>query len=103
MEYDDDAADGVNAHLDDEYRTAGIEDPKVVVSTSSKPSKALIQFSKEVCLIFPNCQKINRGSSSLESIVKACSNNGVTDLILVTENRGKPGIFEILEIILQKN
>ncbi|MES1902031.1 MAG: snoRNA-binding rRNA-processing protein imp4, partial [Paramarteilia canceri] len=90
MQFDDDAADGANDHLDDEYRLAGIEDPKIVVTTSSKPSRALKQFSKEVCLIFPNSQKLNRGNADMKSLLKACTNNRVTDLVLLSETHGKP-------------
>ena len=33
-------------HMDDEYTWAGVEDPKVVVTTSHNPSSRLKQFSK---------------------------------------------------------
>ncbi|MEN2500891.1 MAG: snoRNA-binding rRNA-processing protein imp4, partial [Marteilia pararefringens] len=54
IEYEDEGGEGLNSHLDDEYHNAGIEDPRIVVSTSSKPSRSLQQFSKELCLLFPN-------------------------------------------------
>ena len=38
-------------HMDDEYVWAGVEDPKIVVTTSHNPSSRLKQFAK-VC--FPN-------------------------------------------------
>lgn len=90
MEFDDEGGEGVINHLDDEYRNAGIEDPRVVVTTSSKPSRALKQFSKEICLLFPNCQKINRGANDIKSLVKSCASNNISDLVIVTETHGKP-------------
>lgn len=37
---------GVTTHEDDEYRWAGVEDPKIVVTTSRDPSSKLKQFAK---------------------------------------------------------
>ena len=39
----------VTTHQDDEYSWAGVEDPKVVVTTSHNPSSRLKQFSKVNC------------------------------------------------------
>ena len=36
----------VTTHQDDEYSWAGVEDPKVVITTSHNPSSRLKQFSK---------------------------------------------------------
>lgn len=35
-----------HTHMDDEYAWAGVEDPKVVVTTSHDPSSRLKQFAK---------------------------------------------------------
>ena len=38
-------------HRDDEYAWAGVEDPKIVVTTSHNPSSRLKQFAKvRVCV-----------------------------------------------------
>ena len=50
------------SHIDDEYAHAGERDPKVLVTTSRDPSSRLTQFAKELKLVFPNAQRINRGS-----------------------------------------
>ena len=47
-------------HVDDEYGDAGLEDPRVCVTTSRDPSSRLKQFAKEVKLLFPNSTRINR-------------------------------------------
>ena len=48
-------------------------------------------FPKELRLIFPNSQRLNRGNYVLSQLVQACRANEVTDLILVHEHRGEPG------------
>ncbi|OXA57485.1 U3 small nucleolar ribonucleoprotein protein IMP4 [Folsomia candida] len=75
---------------DDEYRWAGVEDPKVVLTTSRDPSARLKMFTKEMRLLVPNCQRINRGGYELGQLVGACRSNGVTDLLIVQEHRGEP-------------
>lgn len=54
--------------MDDEYATAGIEDPKVCVTTSRDPSSRLKMFIKEIKLIIPNSHRINRGASKLDEV-----------------------------------
>lgn len=37
---------GVTNHVDDEYRWAGVEDPKIMITTSRDPSSRLKMFAK---------------------------------------------------------
>ena len=37
--------------VDDEYRTAGIVDPKLMITTSRDPSSRLLQFAKEMKIL----------------------------------------------------
>ncbi|ELT99436.1 hypothetical protein CAPTEDRAFT_19360 [Capitella teleta] len=85
-----DGQEGGTSIIDDEYRWAGVEDPKLVVTTSRDPSSKLKQFAKEIKLIFPNSQRINRGKYEMNQLVQACRANDVTDLIILTEHRGNP-------------
>uniref|UniRef100_A0A5S6Q491 Brix domain-containing protein n=1 Tax=Trichuris muris TaxID=70415 RepID=A0A5S6Q491_TRIMR len=89
-EWLDDGGEGVVSHVDDEYRWAGVSDPKIVITTSHNPSTKLKQFAKEMKLFFPNCQRINRGQYEMKKLVEACRANDVTDFILLQENRGVP-------------
>ncbi|CAH1265372.1 IMP4 [Branchiostoma lanceolatum] len=84
------ALDAEQDHMDDEYRWAGVEDPKVMLTTSRDPSSRLKQFAKEMRLVFPNAQRLNRGHYELEQLVEACRANDVTDFIILTEHRGEP-------------
>ena len=75
---------------DDEYRYAGVKDPKIVVTTSRDPSSRLKQFAKELRLMFPNAQRLNRGNYEMEQLIHSCQANDVTDFIVVHEHRGMP-------------
>ena len=48
-------------------------------------------FWQEMCLVFPNCQRVNRGNHVVSQLVDACRANNVTDLIMLHEHRGEPG------------
>jgi U3 small nucleolar ribonucleoprotein protein IMP4 len=39
-------------HIDNEYSRAGIQDPKIVITTSRDPSSKLLQFAKVRWTIF---------------------------------------------------
>ena len=82
--------EGVTSHQDDEYRWAGVSDPKIRVTTSRDPSSRLKQFAKEIKLLLPNAQRLNRGGYEIHDLVKACVANEVTDLVLLHETRGDP-------------
>lgn len=81
----------ITTHVDDEYAWAGVEDPKIMITTSHSPSSRLKQFAKELRLIFPNSQRLNRGNYVMSQLVQACRANDVTDLIIAHEHRGEPG------------
>lgn len=98
LDWDDEGAEGVASHMDDEYKWAGVEDPKIMVTTSRDPSSKLKQFAKEVRLLFPNSQRINRGNYEIKQLVDACRANDVTDLILVQETRGVPDGFVVCHL-----
>ncbi|XP_053200375.1 U3 small nucleolar ribonucleoprotein protein IMP4-like [Panonychus citri] len=87
---DDDGGEQVTSHEDDEYRWAGVEDPKIVITTSRDPSSRLKQFAAEMKLLFPNSQRINRGNYDVKKLFEACRSNNVTDFIVVHETRGRP-------------
>ncbi|GAA5863204.1 hypothetical protein JCM5296_005332 [Sporobolomyces johnsonii] len=77
-------------HIDDEYSQAGIEDPRVLITTSRDPSSKLAQFAKELRLCIPNSTRINRGNTVMKELADACRANQMTDLIVVHEHRGVP-------------
>ena len=61
IELEDDNTAVPRTHVDDEYAYAGERDPKILITTSRDPSSRLTQFAKELKLIFPGAQRLNRG------------------------------------------
>lgn len=90
LEFDDKGGDGVTASIDDEYKWVGVNDPKIMVTTSHDPSSKLKQFAKEVKLLIPNSQRLNRGNHEMKALISACRANDVTDFIVLHEHRGEP-------------
>ncbi|KAF7352890.1 Brix domain-containing protein [Mycena venus] len=86
----DEAQSDPTTHIDNEYSRAGIQDPKIVITTSRDPSSKLLQFAKEMRLVFPNSHRINRGNYVVKELADACRANEVTDLIVLHEHRGTP-------------
>jgi len=46
---------------------------------------------KEIKLVLPNSQRINRGNYKKTALTEACIDQKITDLILLKEHRGTPG------------
>jgi U3 small nucleolar ribonucleoprotein protein IMP4 len=86
----DEAQADPTTHIDNEYSRAGVTDPKIVITTSRDPSSKLLQFAKEMRLVFPNSHRINRGNYVVKELADACRANDVTDLIVLHEHRGTP-------------
>ncbi|KAJ3484342.1 hypothetical protein NLI96_g5711 [Meripilus lineatus] len=86
----DEAQSDPTTHVDNEYSRAGIQDPKIIVTTSRDPSSKLLQFAKEMRLVFPNSHRINRGNYVVKELADACRANDVTDLVILHEHRGVP-------------
>mmetsp|Transcript_28512 Transcript_28512/g.93159 ORF Transcript_28512/g.93159 Transcript_28512/m.93159 type:complete len:296 (-) Transcript_28512:87-974(-) len=76
--------------IDDEYAMAAHADPKILLTTSRDPSSRLVQFAKELKLVFPNAQRVNRGGQVVGELVEQCRTHDFTDLIMVHEHRGEP-------------
>ncbi|KMZ65811.1 putative U3 small nucleolar ribonucleoprotein imp4 [Zostera marina] len=90
IELEDEDTAVPRSHIDDEYATAAIKDPKILLTTSRDPSQPLTQFVKELKLVFPNSQRMNRGGQVISEIIETCRAHDFTDIILVHEHRGKP-------------
>lgn len=90
IDLEDDNTAIPRTHIDDEYSHAGEIDPKISLTTSRDPSSKLVQFAKELTLLIPNVERINRGNMSLEELIASCRRHDFTDLIIVHEHRGIP-------------
>lgn len=80
----------LTADVDSEYANAGVADPRILLTTSHDPSSKLVQFLKEMKLVFPNCERMNRGGHTVKEIVETCRTDGFTDLMVLQEHRGVP-------------
>lgn len=91
-EYKDTGHDMPSTHIDDEYGNAGDIDspPRLVITTSRSPSSRLGQFAKEIKLMFPNSQRLNRGSLLISELISSCRANAFSDLIILHETKGQP-------------
>ncbi|XP_022095939.1 U3 small nucleolar ribonucleoprotein protein IMP4-like isoform X2 [Acanthaster planci] len=69
-----------------------------MLTTSRDPSSKLKQFAKEVKLIFPNAQRLNRGNYDVSQLVQACRANEVTDLLIIHEHRGVPDALQVCHL-----
>ncbi|KAL9655146.1 hypothetical protein ABK040_008922 [Willaertia magna] len=76
--------------VDNEYANAGMEEPKILLTSAHDPSDRLKRFLKEVRFLFPNCQRMNRGRQQLNEIIEIAIQNGFTDVVFVHENKGEP-------------
>lgn len=77
--------------IDDEYLAmSGVNEPRIIVTTSRNPSVKLLQFSKEIKLMFPNSMKLNRGNYIIPELVKSCARAAINDVIVLHEHRGVP-------------
>jgi U3 small nucleolar ribonucleoprotein protein IMP4 len=95
IDMEDDATAKPKSHIDDEYANAGVRDPKVCVTTARDPSSRLKMFAKEVKLMFPNSQRVNRGNTTMKELVEACRRNEFTDIVILNETRGEPDALTV--------
>ncbi|KAG8447304.1 hypothetical protein GDO86_014679, partial [Hymenochirus boettgeri] len=90
LEFDDDeGGEGVSSHV-----MMNINGPEWKTPNHGNhvrdPSSRLKMFAKELRLIFPNAQRMNRGNHEVSALVQASKANDVTDLLIVHEHRGMP-------------
>eukprot|EP00835_Amoeboradix_gromovi_P004584 NODE_366_length_10082_cov_0.124211.p3 type:complete len:302 gc:universal NODE_366_length_10082_cov_0.124211:1377-2282(+) len=78
---------------DDEY--AYLEANKVLLTTSRSPSSTLLQFVKELSIIFPKAHRINRGNATIEELMQVAKQKQVTDVVIIHETRGVPDTITI--------
>ncbi|KAK1316911.1 hypothetical protein QJS10_CPA05g00822 [Acorus calamus] len=70
IDLEDDQTAVPRSHIDDEYAYASEKDPKILLTTSRNPSAPLTQFVKELKIVFPNAQRMNRGGQVISEIIE---------------------------------
>lgn len=86
----DDRTKEQKSAMDDEYAYLGVKDPKVLITTSRDPSSRLSQFLKELRMLFPGAQRMNRGAYIVKDLMQLARTHEMTDVIIVHEHRGEP-------------
>jgi U3 small nucleolar ribonucleoprotein protein IMP4 len=77
-------------HIDDEYASAGVKDPSILITSSRKPSSRLQQFVKELKILIPNSIRVNRGNYVISELVEVGNKYSFSDLVIIHEHRGNP-------------
>lgn len=99
-ELDDDATAKPTTTIDDEYAKAGLEDPRVLVTTSRGASQKLLEFAKEIRLVVPNAVRLNRGNLSVHQLMDAARRESYSDVIVLQETRGVPDSMTVSHLPL---
>ncbi|GIL60265.1 hypothetical protein Vafri_14895 [Volvox africanus] len=78
---------------DDEFAAhfANARPPKVLITTSYKPSKIMYTFLSEMLELLPCAEYYKRNGFPLKKIVKFAANRGYTDLMVFNEDRKQAG------------
>lgn len=69
-----------------------------MITTSRDPSSRLKMFVKELRLVIPNSQRMNRGNYEMKQLMHACRANNVTDFVIVHEHRGVPDALVVCHL-----
>lgn len=73
---------------------SGEVQPKLLLSTSKKPSKKLMLLVKELVVVLPECKYLKREDRDMQEICSSAGEKGYTDVLVVTEKRKKPhGVY----------
>ena len=81
---------------DNESETSNNEEtliytPKILITTSKRPSKPVYEFTNEFTSIFPNAKFVKRASCfDVKKLVEIACVKEFTDLIIVNHDRKEP-------------
>ncbi|RNF18268.1 putative ribosome biogenesis protein [Trypanosoma conorhini] len=99
-ELDDAQTRTLQTTVDDEYANAGVEDPRVLVTTSREPSQKLLEFAKEIRLVVPNAVRMNRGNLSVRQLMEAARRGQYSDVVVLQESQGVPDSLTVSHLPL---
>ncbi|KAL2919154.1 Ribosome production factor 1 [Polyrhizophydium stewartii] len=72
------------------YFVQGVQ-PKILVTTSKRPSASVYEFANEFVTIFPDAEFVKRGSQfDVKRIVEIAKEREYTDLLIINEDRKEP-------------
>ncbi|CAI2185013.1 9698_t:CDS:2 [Funneliformis geosporum] len=73
--------------------------PKLLITTSKRPSKSVYEFASELIDVFPNSKFVKRENKfSFKQIIEFCTNRGYTDLMVVNEDKKVPNAITLIHL-----
>ncbi|KAJ3214075.1 Ribosome production factor 1 [Clydaea vesicula] len=73
--------------------------PKILVTTSRRPSARVYEFAEEFCSIFPDANFVKRGSQfEIKKIVDIAIKREFTDVVVINEDKKKPNAITIIHL-----
>ncbi|KAI8826600.1 anticodon-binding protein [Fimicolochytrium jonesii] len=73
--------------------------PKILVTTSKRPSANVYEFAEEFVSIFPDAEFVKRGSQfEIKKIVELAIKRNYTDVVVVNEDRKKPNAITMIHL-----
>ncbi|CAG8586731.1 19335_t:CDS:2 [Dentiscutata erythropus] len=73
--------------------------PKILITTSKRPSKVAYEFTSELVDVFPNSQFMKRNSKySIKRIIEACLDRDFTDVMIINEDRKIPNAVTLVHL-----
>ncbi|KAI8929255.1 anticodon-binding protein [Entophlyctis helioformis] len=80
------------------YFVQGLQ-PKILVTTSKRPSASVYEFAEEFVGIFPTAQFVKRGSQfDVKKIVEIGISRSYTDVIIINEDRKRPNAITFIHL-----
>ncbi|EPZ32707.1 Brix-domain-containing protein [Rozella allomycis CSF55] len=72
--------------------------PKIIVTTSKRPSKNVYLFSEELSDVLPNAELRRRENFDIDEIMKVAIENDYTDIIVVNEDKKEPNALLLIHL-----
>ena len=71
--------------------------PRVIITTSHRPSQRLRSFAKDLAQVIPFSLKVNRGKSSFRDLAYDALSMGAEKIVVVSAWKGNPGSIHVYE------
>lgn len=73
-------------------------DPKIIITTSIKPSKDTLIFANELANVFYNATYVNRQMHEMKQILNESINGSYTDIVVISERQHKPYSMTVIHL-----
>lgn len=73
-------------------------DPKIIITTSPKPSKDTLMFANELANVFYNAVYVNRQMHEMKQVLSESINSSYTDIVVISERQHKPYSMTLIHL-----